>query len=82
MIYGNKHADGGYLIIEDEDYDDFIKKEPQAKKYIRPLLGAVEYLHNKKRWCLCLKGIALTEIKNCSLVYDRVKKHTRVNLLV
>lgn len=74
MIYGNKPADGGYLIIEDEDYEDFIKREPQAKKYIRPLLGAVEYLHNKKRWCLWLKGIAPAEIKNCPLVYDRVKK--------
>lgn len=74
MIYGNKPADGGYLIIEDEDYEDFIKREPQAKKYIRPLLGAVEYLHNKKRWCLWLKGVAPTEIKSCPLVYDRVKK--------
>lgn len=74
MIYGNKPADGGYLIIEDEDYEDFIKREPQAKKYIRPLLGAVEYLHNKKRWCLWLKGVAPAEIKNCPLVYDRVKK--------
>lgn len=74
MIYGNKPADGGYLIIEDEDYEDFIKREPQAKKYIRPLLGAVEYLHNKKRWCLWLKGIAPAEIRNCPLVYDRVKK--------
>lgn len=74
MIYGNKPADGGHLIIEDEDYEDFIKREPQAKKYIRPLLGAVEYLHNKKRWCLWLKGVAPTEIKSCPLVYDRVKK--------
>jgi len=74
MVYGNKPADGGYLIIEDEDYNDFIKKEPQAKKYIRQLLGAIEYLHNKKRWCLWLKGVAPTEIKSCPLVYDRVKK--------
>lgn len=74
MVYGNKPADGGYLIIEDEDYEDFIKREPQAKKYIRPLLGAVEYLHNKKRWCLWLKGVAPAEIKSCPLVYDRVKK--------
>ncbi len=74
MIYGNKPADGGYLIIEDEDYEDFIKREPHAKKYIRPLLGAVEYLHNKKRWCLWLKGVAPADIKSCPLVYDRVKK--------
>lgn len=49
MVYGNKPADGGNLIIEDNEYHDFIKKEPKAINYIKPLLGAVEYLHNKKR---------------------------------
>jgi len=79
MIYGNKPADGGHLIIEDEDYLDFITKEPQAKKYIRPLLGATEYLHSKKRWCLWLVGVSPSEIKKCPLVYERVQhcKETR-----
>ena len=49
MVYGNKPADGGHLIIEKEDYEDFITREPQAQKYIKPLLGASEYLHGKKR---------------------------------
>ena len=43
MVYGNKPADGGYLIIEDEDYLPFITKEPQAQIFIKPFLGAVEY---------------------------------------
>lgn len=74
MVYGNKPADGGNLIIENEDYDDFITKEPQAKKYIRPLLGAVEYLHGKKRWCLWLKGGSPAELKKCPMILDRVAK--------
>ena len=44
MIYGNKPADGGFLIIEDEELDEFIEKDPKAKKFIRPLLGAAEYI--------------------------------------
>lgn len=74
MVYGNKPADGGNLIIEDSDYSDFILKEPQAQKYIKPLLGAVEYLHGKKRWCLWLDGISPAELKNCPLVYERVMR--------
>ena len=31
MIYGNKPADGGFLIIEDEELDEFIEKDPKAK---------------------------------------------------
>ena len=74
MIYGNKPADGGNLIIEDSEYEDFINQEPQAKPFIRPLLGAVEYLHGKKRWCLWLDGISPAEIKKCPLVYERVRR--------
>jgi hypothetical protein len=74
MVYGNKPADGGNLIIEDSEYSDFIKKEPQAQKYIRPLLGAVEYLHGKQRWCLWLDGISPAELKNLPLVYERVMR--------
>lgn len=74
MVYGNKPADGGNLIIEDADYEDFITKEPHAKQYIKPLLGAVEFLHNKKRWCLWLQGVSPAEIKKCPLVLDRINK--------
>lgn len=74
MIYGNKPADGGNLIIEAEDYDDFIKKEPSAIKWIHPLTGAVEFLNNKKRYCLWLVGISPNELKSMPLVYERVGK--------
>lgn len=74
MIWGNKPADGGNLIIEESEYDNFIANEPKAKKWIRPLLGAVEYLHNKKRYCLWLEGITPAEIKAMPMVYDRIKK--------
>ena len=74
MIYGNKPADGGNLIIEDEDYENFVKNDPLSQKYIKPLLGASEYIKGKKRWCLWLEGVAPDEIKKCPLVLDRVKK--------
>ena len=39
MMTGNRPADGGHLIIEDTDYDDFIKNEPLAKAYLKRLMG-------------------------------------------
>ncbi len=48
MIYGNKPADGGNLIIEDADYEEFIKKDPYSKKFIYPLLGASEYIKGQR----------------------------------
>ena len=74
MVYGNKPADGGFLIIENDDYDSFISSEPQAKALIKPLLGAVEYLHNKKRWCIWLDGVSPATIQKCPHVLERVRQ--------
>ena len=74
MVYGNKPADGGYLIIEAEDYEEFVTHDPNSKQFIRPLLGAVEFLHNKKRWCLWLKGASPSELKKCPQVMKRIEK--------
>lgn len=74
MIYGNKPADGGNLIIEDDQITDFIEKDPNAQKFIRPLLGAAEYIKGKKRWCLWLVGAKPEDLKKCPLVMERIKK--------
>lgn len=74
MIYGNKPADGGNLIIEADEYEEFITKEPDAKKYIRQYVGAVEFLHNKRRYCLWLKGVSPKELKAMPLVLERIEK--------
>lgn len=36
MVYGNKPADGGNLIFEDEDYQNFIAKDPLSKSTYVP----------------------------------------------
>lgn len=74
MVYGNKPADGGNLIIEKEEYDDFIAKEPNAKQYIRKYVGAVEFLHNEDRYCLWLKGANPKDLKGMPLVMKRIEK--------
>ena len=81
MVYGNKPADGGYLIIEEKDYPMFVTKEPESLKFIKPLLGATEYLHGKKRYCLWLQGVSPAEIRKCPMVMERIKlcKESREN---
>ena len=72
MVTGNRPADGGALIIEEKDYQDFISKEPKAIKYIKPLLGAEEFINNKKRYCLWLVDVSPSELRSMSLVVERV----------
>jgi len=73
MITGNRPADGGHLIIEDDDYADFIAKEPGALPYIKRLVGSVEFINNKKRWCLWLVGVSPAELRKMPLVMERVE---------
>ena len=74
MITGNRPADGGHLIIEAADYEDFVSKEPQAKQYIKKLLGSVEFINNKERYCLWLKNVSPAELRRLPLVLERINK--------
>jgi hypothetical protein len=73
MTSGNRPADGGHLIIEEDEYDEFIKKDPLAVKYLKRLSGATEFINNKKRWCLWLVGISPAEIRKMPEVLKRIE---------
>ena len=66
--------DGGNLIIEDNELEEFIKNEPNSKKYIKQLIGAEEFINNLKRWCLWLIGINPTELRLMPKVLERIEK--------
>lgn len=74
IIAGNKPVDGDYLKINEEDYSEFIRREPNAKKYIKNLVGGDEFINNKRRYVLWLVNATPSEIKSMPLVYDRVQK--------
>ncbi len=54
MNFGNMPADGGKLILSDEEKKDLIEKEPKAEKFIKPLIGAEDFINGKRRWCIWL----------------------------
>ena len=73
MSTGNRPADGGHLIIEADEYEEFIKKEPNAIKYIKKLTGAVEFINNKDRYCLWLVDVSPAELRKMPEVVKRVE---------
>lgn len=81
MTTGNRPADGGHLIIEAAEYDEFVKKEPAALKYIKKLTGAAEFINNKKRYCLWLVGVSPAELRKMPEVMKRIElcRNDRLN---
>ncbi len=69
----NQPTDGGNLIIEQNDYNDFVLREPEAKKYIRKLIGAREFINNIPRYCLWLKDISPAELRKMPLILKRIE---------
>ncbi|MBQ7475930.1 MAG: hypothetical protein IJT06_00875 [Selenomonadaceae bacterium] len=80
MFFGNQPNDGGNLILSEYERDELIKKNPPAEKYVRQLLGAEEFIHNKKRFCLWLVDCPPEDFKKMPLVYERIKKVREVRL--
>ncbi len=73
IIFGNMPNDGGYLILTDTEKTTLLENEPAAKKFIRPFLGAEEFIHGRHRWCLWLKDASPAELRALPEVKERVQ---------
>lgn len=73
VVKGSSPVDGGNLLLNQEEYDDLIESEPLAKKYIYPFVGAKEFLHGVKRWCIWMPTYNPADIKNLAKVKKRIE---------
>ncbi|MBM6968290.1 DNA methyltransferase [Pseudoramibacter alactolyticus] len=73
VIKGFQPTDNGNLVLNNEEKQELILKEPMAEKWIRPFITAREYIHGVSRWCLWLVGITPAEIKKFPLIKKRVE---------
>jgi hypothetical protein len=78
ISFGSMPNDGGNFLFTDEEKNIFLKDEPDAKKYFRPLISAHEFINGENRWCLWLKDANPHDLRKLKLLNDRienVKKH-------
>lgn len=68
---GSKPNDGGFLIVEPDEYDT-VAADPTAATYLRRLMGSKEFLHDLPRWCLWLADAPPGTLKSSTLLRDRV----------
>jgi len=74
MVWGNKPVDGGNLILEDSEKEEFLRIEPGAAHYVRPLISAKEYLNGEKRWVIWLVDAHPSDLKSMPHLLDRIQK--------
>jgi hypothetical protein len=73
MVFGSMPNDGGNLLLSDAEKEFLITAEPKAEKWVRPFLGADEFINNLRRWVLWLVGIPPAELRTMPEVYKRVQ---------
>jgi len=73
MTKGSQPTDGGNLLMSYAEKLELLQVEPHAEKWIRPFLGAEEFINNIPRWCLWLKSIAPAELRAMPHVMRRVE---------
>jgi hypothetical protein len=80
MNFGNMPADGGEFLFTNEEKIEFVFKEPKSEKYFKELISAHEFLNGKKRWCLWLEDIDPSELRNLTLVKERVENVQKIRV--
>ncbi len=73
MYKGSQPTDGGNFLFTEEEKNDFLKKEPKAEKYIKPLISAHEFLNGHKRYCIWLVDAEPSEIKQMPHLLRRIE---------
>ena len=74
MSKGSQPTDGGNLILSVEEREELIKAFPDAEVFIKRYMGSDEFINNKYRYCLWLKGVAPSDYRKISPVMERLKK--------
>jgi hypothetical protein len=74
ILKGNYYAKSEGLIIEERDLDYLLKNEPNSQKWIKVLIGADEFINNRKRYCLWLVDCPPEELRKMPLVLERVNR--------
>ena len=81
MTSGNRPADGGHLLLSEDEYNELISKEPKAKKFLKRFMGAEEFINNNiPRYCLWLVGLTPEEQRKMPLVNKRIKACQKARL--
>jgi type I restriction-modification system DNA methylase subunit len=72
ILFGSKLVDDGNFLFTEEEKNQFIAQEPESTDFFREILSGDEFLNGKKRYCLWLKDISPSKLKELNLVNERV----------
>ena len=73
MIRGSSPIDDGNLLLTIEEKEEYLLKEPQGEKFLRPFMMGKDFIDRKPRWCFWLVGANPSELKECHILRQRIE---------
>ena len=72
ICLGGQPIDDGNFILTTEEKEEYIKKEPQGEKFLRPFMMGKDFIERTPRWCFWLMGANPSELRKCHEIMHRV----------
>ena len=74
MNFGNMPADGGKLILDENEKKELLSKSSESLKYIKRLISAHEFLNGKERFCIWLEDENLDNLREVPYINERIEE--------
>lgn len=80
MKCGNKPADGGHLLLTQEERDALLLESPSASRFVHKFVGCDEFLYGIDRYCLWLKDATPAQLKSSAPIMERIAAVKKMRL--
>ena len=74
LSFGNMPVDNGYLLFEYAEGQKFLEEFPEAKPFVKKIIGSSELMKSEFRYCLWLTEDKKEEWSKIPEIADRVNK--------
>jgi hypothetical protein len=74
MLRGSTFTDNGHFIFSTEEKTSIINEYPNAKKFLKKIVGSMELIRGIERWALLIKDHELEEAKSIHPIQVRLEK--------
>jgi len=73
IVNGSIPADGGNLVLSPSEREALVAVEPQSESFLRPYVGAEDFIHGLERYCLWLADCSPALLRQMPHVLERVQ---------
>ena len=71
---GVQMIDNGIMTFKEDEYGDFVSREPGSRKFFRKYIGGDEYINGFHRWILYLADASPSELRHLPEVRERIRR--------